>query len=203
MSGFWRFKPKHAFEFGYVAFNRSTSIIIDQRIEWEEIVYDVGAAVDSRFDSQFLRLGYRYSFWRNNKVDTGITAGLSTYAYDVALEGEATVDDGMGGQMIIIDGDQQDIAVPIPTFGLFTHFAITPNWIFRGEASFLDVDVGDWDAKILDTRFTVDWYFSKRVGIGGGIAASDVKVANSSPDDRFFAKYEYSGGIIYLSFLAW
>ena len=75
--------------------------------------------------------------------------------------------------------------------------------IFRGEASFLDVDVGDWDVRILDTRFTVDWYFSKRVGIGGGLAATDVNVGNSGPDDRFFAAYEYSGGIIYVSFLAW
>ena len=39
----------------------------------------------------------RYSLVQSDRGEAGFTAGLSAYEFDLAMEGDATVSDGMGG----------------------------------------------------------------------------------------------------------
>ncbi len=198
--GFWRFKRKHLLGFSYVGLRRSGFTFIDESITIGDPpqTFDVGADIASKIDSDVFTLNYRYSFFNNGKVDTGFAAGLSVFAFDLALAGTVTVDDGMGGTTTEAGSVSESIPAPIPTMGFFTNFAITPNLIFRMEAGFLDIQVDDYDGRMVDTQLVFDWFFTKNVGIGGGFATTDLRFAKKGTNP-FIVDYRFGGVLFYFS----
>jgi len=192
-TGMWRFKRKHAIHFGYVAFKRSGGAIIDESITIGDPseTFPVGADVFSEFDNRLITLNYQYSFYNNGKVNTGFAVGLSFYEFDVALEGSYTV-----GQTQEFGAVATDLVAPLPTMGFFTDYAITPRVILRMHAAFLDLEVGDYDGRLLDTKLVFDWFFTKHVCIGAGFASSDLDFANTS-EDPWRVEYRYGGFLLY------
>lgn len=195
LDGMWRIRPKHALEYGCLSLDRDALSILEEEFEFQGKVYEVDAIVASEFKNTLFRLGYRYSFLNNGKVDTGFIAGLSTYDYNIALSVEGTVsgqppDEAASGS--------QGLILPIPTVGLFTNFAITPRLILRGEVSVLDLDIGDYKGKLTDSRITFDSYIWRHVGVGGGLSTTDLEVSKRG-EDPFRVQYEYSGLLFYVT----
>jgi hypothetical protein len=199
VDGFYRFNPRHGLDFGFWTFNRDGAAIIADQIEFDGTLFDVGANVRSEFDSQWLRLGWRYSFFRSDRGEAGISAGLSTYDFEIALEGDATVSDGMGGTTIVQDRAEDDLIAPVPTFGIFINYAITPRVIVKLKADFLDLQIDDLDGKVIDTTFLIEWYFSRHVGVGVGTNGTDIDIRDEG-DDPFTIDYSVSGLMAYFTF---
>jgi hypothetical protein len=205
LDGFYRFRPKKSLAFSYYGFDRSASTVIDERLEIGDeegntVVYDVGAAVDTRLASLLFQLTYRYSFINNGRVEAGIGGGLSTYRYDVEFEGEGTVIKNDGEQEELSSaGAGADFIAPIPTIAFFIHYAITPRLIFRTSFNYLDVGIDKYAGQILDSRLVFDYFFSKNVGIGGGMSATDLEVSSDDDVNPWKVEYSYSGFVLYLS----
>ena len=196
LDGFYRFNDRHAIDFSYLDIERDASIVLAEPIEIEDVLYT--GALDSGFDSQLFKLLYKYTMSNNGKFEGGITAGLSTYVYDYRFFGEAEVDDGSGGITIEDVETEDDVLAPIPTVGMYLNFAITRKLIFGVAADFLDLEVGDYDGRLVDSRVTFDYFFHRNVGIGGGFSTTDVNFRTTA-DDPFFANYRYGGLQVYLS----
>jgi len=204
LDGFYRFTPRKSLAFGFYSFDRSSTAEIDESLqvgdgEGNTVVYDVGALVDTEFASTLFQLTYRYSFINNGKVEAGIGGGLSTYRYDVGFEGVGTV--------IKNDGEEErleraaaraDFIAPIPTIAFFIRYAITPRLIFRTSFNYLDVSIDKYSGNILDTRITFDYFFSRHVGIGGGMSATSLEVSSDDEVNPWKVEYGYSGFVIYL-----
>ena len=199
LDGFYRFNEKHAIDFSYLVLDRNGGSILDKRIEFNGVIFNVGARTRSTFDSELLRISYRYSFFRNDKIDTGVTAGLSTYSWDFSIEGDATVDDGMGGTMVQFAKANKHLVTPIPTVGIFLSHALRHNVIFRFIGQFLDVRIGDIEGRLTDAKGTVDWFFSKHVGVGVGLATTGISVRQTGTDP-FRVDYRYGGAMVYFGF---
>jgi hypothetical protein len=192
-AGLWRFKRKHAIQFSYVAFRRSGGAVIDESITIGNPpeTFPIGADVFSIFDNQVYSLNYEYSFFNNGKVNTGFAAGLTLYEFDIDLEGSYTV-----GQTQDFSKVVADVVAPIPTMGFFTQFAITPRVILQMQAGFLDLETGDYDGRLVETKLVFDWFFTKHVSIGGGFASSDLRFANLG-EDPWRVDYRYGGFLLY------
>jgi len=197
-TGLWRFKRKHAINFEYVAFKRSGFTFIDEEITFGDPpqTFAIGADVASTFDTQVINLDYHYSFFNNGKVNTGFAVGLSVFEFDISLAGTVTVDDG-GGPTTEFGETATDILAPIPTIGFFTDYAITPRLIFRMQAGFLDLSVGDYEGRVISTTLVFDWFFTKHVSIGGGFASTDIRVA-SLGESPWRVEYRYGGFLLYI-----
>jgi len=199
LSGFYRFKPKHAIDWTYTVLNRSGASEINETITFGNPPkeFELGATIESQFDSTLFALNYKYSFINNGKIDAGVSAGLFTYEYDLRLEGRAFISGDPGSA---IDGEAADARViaPLPAVGIFISYAVRKNVIFRGEMKFLNIDIGDFVGKFSDTLFTLDWYFYKHVGIGIGASRTSIDFQDKG-SDPFLIAYSYGGFLGYVS----
>lgn len=200
LTGQYRFRPRHAIEWVYTALDRSGTANVFDEITFGDPPqqFTAGALVQSKFDSTLFAVNYRYSFVNNGKLDAGISAGLFTYAYDIALVGEAFLvgDDPM---LTEVQEAATRVIAPLPAFGIFIDYALRKNVVFRGCVRALDIKVRDFTGKYMESRFTLEWYFYKHLGIGIGSSATSIDFRNASPDDPFRVTYDYSGYLAYLS----
>lgn len=196
LGGFYRFKKRHGIEIGFFDLNRSGSTIIDEQIEFQGVVYDVGAEINSTFDAQLFKATYRYSFINSGKTEAGFSAGLSTYWFDIALDGEATVEENR--QVYEEVRTETDLLAPVPSLGMFITHAITPKLLLHLRAQFFDLSVGDYSGRLIDTSFSFDYYFTRHFGIGLGGNTNDIRYENMG-DKPYTVDYSQSGLIWYLT----
>lgn len=200
LEGYYRFKPKHAIDWQFLTLSRSGSSVLDQEIVIKDRIFQFGADTDSSFDSQVYRIAYRYSFFQNEKINTGISVGLGAYGFELALAGEAILTDDEGGMSTAeFVRVEENITVPVPTFGVFINYAVRKDLMFAFNLNFLDLEVGDFEGRLVDSDFALSWYFSKHVGIGVEIASTNIEVRVTSGDNPFFVDYRYSGLAGFLS----
>jgi len=193
----WRFKRRHALAFATYRFSRSGVTVLDEEFEFEGITYGIDADLAMTFDSDVYALTYRYSFINNGKTEAGVSAGLATFKYGIDVEGEVNVGDP-NNPTTEIAAASESLLAPVPNFGMYINHAFNPNWILRLSASFLNLNVSDYEGKLTQTRATVDWYFARHVGIGAGLASSNLKFTKSG-DDPWSVDYRYSGFLFYVS----
>ena len=197
VNGFWQFNRRHAIDFGFGRLDRSGSSVLDETIEFDDIIYEVGGQVDSVFEMALFRTLYRYSFFNDGKAAGGITAGLNTFLFDLAIVGDGTI---VGDDTTVIEDAraEADIIAPVPSVGFFMQYAFNPRTIARFRTSWLDLSVDDFEGKLLDMSFTVDWFFARHFGLGGGVVSTDLNFSRTGKDP-FRVDYRYSGLMLQLT----
>ena len=199
LDGLFRFNRKHAMEIGLLEIGRRSSGSLSEDIEFRDLTF-VGN-FESEFDMSLLKLGYRYSFSDDGRLNAGFSTGLSTFRFGLELSGDVEViDPNGGGTTISGDGSEATVTAPIPFLGVFIDYAFTPKLVMRIKPEFFDLEVGDFEGRFIETRWTLDWYFSRHVGIGGGYNSTDLQFSDTG-DSPFNVDYRYSGLLIYLSFV--
>jgi hypothetical protein len=203
--GFYRFNARHSLEFAYFSISRDGASILDERIEFvdedgETVIFDVGADVESEFLTRMFKATYRYTFVNNGRTEAGFNAGLSTYKFGLRIAGEATINDGTGQEEVVFDEAETSIIAPVPTFGMFVTHAFKPRLILRMRAEFFDISVGDYTGRVVDTQVLLDYFVSRRVGLGVGFNTIDINVQRKG-DQPFRVGYKQTGLLGYVSFV--
>ncbi|MCP3980078.1 MAG: hypothetical protein GY716_12300 [bacterium] len=193
--GLYRFNERHSLGFGYWSLNRDGLTEIDETIEFDGNVYELGAEIATVFDTDWVRVDWRYSLVRSERGEAGFSAGLSIYDFQVGLAGEATL--GGGGTEFI--RAEEELLAPVPTIGLFIHYAIKPKLLLHFEAEYLDLELGDLEGTVTDTSVSIEWYFTEHFGAGIGSSTTDIEVTDAG-DDPFSVDYRQSGLNWYLIF---
>lgn len=199
LDGFYRFNERHSLDFGLWSFKREGLARIDEQIEFDGNVFDIGVDLASKFDTSWLRVGWRFSVLRTERGEAGFSAGISAYEFDFGIAGQATVSDGMGGTVLQAVRAEDDLLTPVPTVGMFISYAFKPRLILLARADFLDVEVGDLEVSLLDTRLLIEWYFSRHVGFGVGTNSTEIQVRDTG-DDPFSVDYLQRGLLGYFTF---
>lgn len=199
VEGLYRFNRRHAISFAVWKADREGGAVLGEDIDFDGSIFDVGVAVESKLDTTWLRIDWRYSFLRTDRGEAGVSAGLTFYQFDIAVAGLATVDDGMGSTILVQTRSGDDLVAPIPTMGFFINHGITPNLVFRFAADFFDLDIDDYEGSLVTTSLMFEWYFSRHVGIGGGVTGSDLDFKFVG-DDPFLVDYRQTGLVGYVTF---
>lgn len=202
----YRFNRKHAISFGGFQLNRKGGRTIDKEIVIEDpdgdggLRFQLGADIASEIDNDVAAITYNYSFYNNGKIEAGVNFGLSIYDFTVQLTGEAVVLDENGVPITGTDiyAADSSVTAPIPTYGIFVNYAIRKNLIFTFTSSALNLDVSDLEGRVGDTRGTVEWFFSRHVGVGVGISRTSIEVRDTG-NDPYRVEYSYGGFVAHFS----
>ena len=202
----YRFNRKHAISLGAFRINRTATSVIEDDIEVQGpgeddgLRFGVGATLDSTLDADFLGIYYNYSFYNNGKIDAGINVGFSTYDFGLDLAGQAELIDEDGNPIggTEFRSTSESVVAPVPAYGIFLNSAIRKNVIFTFTSQGLHLDVGDIEGRVSDTRGTVEWFFLKNFGVGGGVTNTNIEVQETG-EDPFRVEYDYGGFVFYFA----
>ena len=197
---FYRFNPRHGLDIGYWALSRKGQRIIDEEFEFQDKIIQANANIATDFKTSYFRLAYKYSMVNTDRAEAGITAGLSTYRFNLALKGDISIKDPNGVLQENFDAVTESFLAPVPTIGFFLTYAMRPRLLFRVKADFLNLETGDLSGRLLDTTLGVEWYFSEHVGVGlvGNSTAIEVRDRSDNP---WTVNYNQRGWVGYFTFV--
>ena len=198
--GFYRFNPRHGLDIGFWSLSRDGQRTIDEEFEFQDKIIQVGADIASEFDTSYFRLAYKYSMVNTDRAEAGITAGFSTYNFRLALQGDISFVDPNGVLITNLDSVTERIVAPVPTIGFFLNYAMRPRLLFKLKADFLNLEAGDFEGRLLDTTFGVEWYFSRHVGVGLLSNSTSIEVKDRS-ENPWSVDYRQRGWVGYFTFV--
>jgi len=182
-------------QFAYAQFDRDTSGILDGEVPIFDVTF-IGA-FESEFNIKLLQIAYQYSFINNGEVEAGVGGGLSTYNFDLVLNGVAEVDDGT--TVIVERSDNStDLIAPLPSVGFFVMYAITPRVIVEFSTNLVDLEISDYEGRMLNSRFGFNWIFTDHVGLGLATSSTDIHYEKKSDDDLLTVDFRQSAYSLFL-----
>ncbi len=202
VNGFYAFNPKHAIDFTFGSASRKSTHTIEEEFtiadpdDGELVTFMIGADVQTEFDADSTKIFYKYAFQNTGRLRAGIGAGLSVFDYRMDFSGDGEVDDGSGSISFKSTTVSETILAPIPSLMLFIDFALTKRMILRTHAGFFRVDVGDIEGRLIETRFTLDYFFTQHIGIGLGFEGSDIDFKDQ--EEKLFVNVSQSNIVFYL-----
>lgn len=156
----YRFNDAHRLDFATFEIDRSGREVLLLEVDLGDQSYSIGETLVTDIDYKVFRVSYGYSFYRSDRVELGISAGLhlTTYDFDYRLE-EGSSD------------DSADATGPLPMFGLRMSYALTPRWgvHFLSESFYIEIDdayKGSFSISEIDIEYRFNDYFT----LGAGIA---------------------------------
>ena len=88
----WRITDRWRLEGLYFGMDEKGSRVIDERIEWGDLDFGVGAEVDSKVKTDVWRALIGYSFVKNDRWELGAGLGIHWLNFEARLSGRASVD---------------------------------------------------------------------------------------------------------------
>jgi hypothetical protein len=197
LEGYWRMAPKHRLDFAGYFYSRKAERALDKQIQWGDVVYDVGAEMETEVKSQLFKIDYKYSFVRTSKLEFAFSAGLSTILTKAELAGQGTVS---GGGSATFERSSKSVVAPIPVFGLHGEWCMHGNLYLRGGAEYFAVNVSGWEGKVTDLRGSMDWYPFKHFGFGAGYNVFHID-GNKEGDLALDFRYGFEGLLGYATYV--
>lgn len=196
LDGYYRLNRAHRFEWTYYEQNRDGyTTIVDDDIEIGDIVYPVDFSVSSEMNIQVLKASYAWSFINTEKYEFFVGGGLNIRDITTTFYGVGTVL-GVTETRVYDDGDM----VPLPTLTAGMHYNINDRIRLRFRLESFAIRLDDSSGRWMDNSLMVDYVIGERIGIGGGINLSNVRIQSESDEDYDMESESSQGGLmIYVS----
>ena len=187
----WRITRRNRIDFTYYALHRdgTEALVIDIPDPGGGPGFTIGQRVETKFDLDILRGSYAWSFFKDEKFDLAIAAGLYGLKVDFEIETEGVVGAAR---------ETTDFAFPLPVVGLRGSFALTDKWFLRQSFDFFYVKIGDYEGTLVDLLASVEWNALKYLGLGVGYNFVSMNLEYSGSDD-FLSEFDlrYGGLLAY------
>jgi hypothetical protein len=198
IQGHWRISRnrKHALHLRFGDFNRDAYKNVEGTVPILDLEFFGELA--SRFVNQVGSIEYQYSFINHHKTEAGMTAGFGIYRYELELEGQVMVVDG-SGEDSEFRKESVGVVAPVPAFGFYINQALRPDLIFEIRTSFIDLELGEHNGRIFSSWGSLTWYFSRHIGVGIGVSASDVVYERNASKEKIKVELRRSAANLSLS----
>ena len=177
-------------ELDYTNVENSGSGSVDA-IDLGGIVIPVKATANSEVNTRFITTRLGFSIVRNETAELGLSAGLSAARIEAGLSGTV---EGIGSGSGFVSAE-----VPLPSLGLYGTLALTKKLSIGGRAGLFSIDIDEDEGDLQDFFASVDYFFTKNVGVGLGYKYINIDVTIKEDDYRQIYKIRQSGPVAYLS----
>ncbi len=182
----WRLNKRHGIEGSYVSLQRSGSRTITGRIDFGDVCFPVNSTVDSTFDSDVLRVAYRYSPINEGGNELGFLLGLHYTKITASLSGP-------NGNI----SDSASVDVPLPTIGVVGGVRLADNWRLAGFAQLLKVKIDQYDGELLNASAGVEWAFMPSAYVGLGYNYYRYELTSEKSNARGKFDFTFDGPSLY------
>ena len=165
-------------------------------VEWKDIVFAAGSSVVGGQDFRLFRVFFGRSFDTSDRHDFGVGAGIHWLEIDAFIEGNVI----LGGGGVSFRREAVSASGPLPNIGVWYQYSLSPRWALRSRLDWLEASVGDYEGKIINASFGLNYQTSDHFGIGLDYSLVELDVDVIKSDWRGGAIITYDGPYAYLSF---
>jgi hypothetical protein len=202
LDGLYRFNDRHAIGLSWYRVGLSGEKSTNEQIQIRDQIVAAGAATQTSLSFNIYRLLYNYSFYRNEKVELGVSPGLYMMKTNFNFAAQGTITAGSGapvaGSSTVVN---EQLTLPLPSIGLVANYNITPKLQFQSRYDFFYLTVGDYTGTMFEFYAGLEYRFFKHFAMG---AAFDRLTAGlkGSGDQGFNVNFGYNLAYIYASLYA-
>jgi opacity protein-like surface antigen len=188
----YRFNRRHSLGLSATDLRRTASRALEGEIEWGDYVFRGSATVRTELDTRIFKLTYRYDFSDMDRLNAGFAVGLSTFDIGLTLSGEARLESDDGEEWIegVVEG--ADGIAPVPVFGFFLEYALSPRWITRFQADLIELSLGDYGGRVVEADFAIEFAVSDAFALGLTLGGTDLEYRAEEDDEKFGIRYRFS-----------
>ena len=84
-------------------------------------------------------------------------------------------------------------SAPLPNFGVWYMYSMSPKWAFKGRVDWLDVDVGEVGGSLLNISIGVNYQIFEHVGVGLNYNSFDLDASVKKSNWRGGVNFTYEG----------
>jgi hypothetical protein len=181
----WRPGHRHEIEIGYQFARREGTKTLTDSVVFQDSTFNIGATVNSQFNTDQAFLTYRYAFIAHERTQIGFGVGLGAFFFKVGID--ALVNGSGAGQTDSVSfGIHKDFVGPTASLGLYGRFLSGQHWLFEADVRGIAIKIDRFKAAVGEGSGAVRYYVSHTLGLelGYGISAVKVEVgpkANGAP----------------------
>ena len=190
LDGLIRFNEAHALDLTWYSLSTSGNRSIQEELDWVDIngnatVIPLGVGVSSRLGFDTYKLSYLWSFYRSEKVELSLGAGLHVTDVEVKLAAEIT--------STAVAASDADTTLPLPVVGLRMTYSITPTFSWYGRAEIFSLEFGDWEGTYSTVQLGMEYRAFDNVGFGLGVGSDSFILTEETKHHRFQFKNRLTG----------
>lgn len=186
LDGYLRLAERHRVDFGWYGVRFEGSRTVDQDIEVGDRVFAAGQTVNSLLRVNTYKLGYSYSFYRNEKVELGL--GLGAQVQDVTIRLSQA-----GGP----ETETRRVTAPLPVFGFRLDYAITRRLTAHGTVQLFLIEYEKYSGRLTDVEVDLEYRLFRNLAIGVGYNAYQLDLGAEGKRFRGEIDYRFNGVLLY------
>jgi hypothetical protein len=184
----WRFAPRHAIEASVVSLRREGNTTLRTTVDFGDRTFTLNTPVNSTFDSDIVRLAYRWSPVRTEAAELGLLLGVHYTKLKSTLASTGNV---------VSVSEEASIDYPLPTIGARGSMRIGENWRVTGFGQFLKLKIDDYDGEVVNFGGGIEWAFSRAMFAGLGYEYYKYNLVSEKSNARGEFNFEFDGPKLY------
>ena len=188
----WRMSGRHYLEVEQFRLARSGLQTLSGEIEFGDDVFEIGATVDSYFDTRVTRVSYAYLLHDSKKYAVALSAGL--HLTDLAM-GITEINTGFAIENVEV----AEVTAPLPVVGVTAAWRISEKWLLFGRAQIFRLEIPDYKGQLDHFSAKLEYSAFKHFGVGVGIDVFDLKLDINKLLWNGTVDFEFTGPIVYLT----
>ena len=178
----------------YFSLDRSSTKGLEREITFGDVTFPVAASVTGEFNTDIYRLAVNYAVFRRANFDAGISLGVHATDVEVAIEGEGRV----GNAAARFERRSRNLLAPMPTAGVFANISPLPRVELAGRADYFSMEIGKYDAKLLNAQVSAMYRIHRNVGLGIGYRHVEYRVIGTGEHLIGRVDYNFDGPTLFV-----
>ena len=184
----WRFNPRHALELSAVSLRRDGNTTLNASIDFGDRTFLVNTPVESNFDSDVVRVAYRWSPVHTDGAELGLLVGFHYTRLETSIR-------SLGSASAVSEAASADY--PLPTIGVRGNARFGDNWRVTGFAQLLKLKIDEYDGEMVNVGVGVEWMFARGMFAGLGYDHYNYNLVSTKENRRSEFDYTFDGPRIY------
>ncbi len=191
----WQFGDKWGVAAQYFNSSKDARRTLSEDVEWEDVVYEVGADVRAGTELSVTRLVFSRRFYDQGPHDFRLAIGLHLLDLSAYISGQANV----GNMNSEFRKSENSVSAPLPNIGAWYRYSPSDKWLFSLRGDWLEASVDDVSGSIINLAAGVNYSILDNVGIGLGYQRFSLDAKLSESNWKGTADLTFEGPTLFIS----
>lgn len=195
--GLYRFNDHHAVGLSWYRVGLSGQKSLNQDFLIRDQTIAASASTQTSLSFNIYRLLYNYSFYRNDKVELGVSPGLYMMQTKFNFAGQGTINKVVATSTVI----NEQLTLPLPSIGLVANYNITPKLQFQSRYDFFYLTVGQYTGTMFEFYAGLEYRLFQHFAMGAAFDRLSAGLRGNG-DQGFNINFSYNLAYVYATLYA-